>query len=138
MKLLKNHLTLKIYFSVLMTDVTESFGELFFKKGVVATQIHHVSWQNIWVFASHLLTASNFWIGFLFYIINFVIWMAVLSRIDLSIAFPVGGATYVIVAFLSMIFLHEHITSTRWLGILCIIAGVTLISQSTRMVVEKL
>jgi len=131
MKNIKNNLTLKIIFLMLMTDVLESVGELFFKQGVSATGTDHVALQNCLIFFTKLVGQPTLWFGVLAYALNFILWLAVLSRIDLSVAFPIGNATYIIIPFLSMIVLHEKITLLRWIGIACIIIGVTLISRST-------
>ena len=126
----KGGLTFKILVLLLMTDVLESIGELFFKQGVNAIGISNVTWHNAGGFLLKLIATPAMWCGVFVYIVNFVLWMAVLSRIDLSIAFPVGSATYVIVPFLAMLVLHEKISLIRWMGIICIIAGVSIISRS--------
>lgn len=131
MNAIKNVLTLKIIFLILLVDILESVGELFFKQGVLATGIDQVTLRNFFVFTIKVLQEPALWLGILSYMANFVLWMAILSRIDLSLAFPVGGAIYIIIPILSMIFLHEQISSLRWVGIFCIIAGVSLVSKST-------
>ncbi|MBF0485865.1 MAG: EamA family transporter [Candidatus Omnitrophica bacterium] len=127
-----HNLTVKIVSLMLLADLTESAGELLFKKAVLATGVDHVVVQNFFPFLLKLSTMPFLWLGLLIYLANFVFWMAVLSRLDLSIAFPIGNATYIIIPFLSMIALHEKISIVRWLGAACIIIGVTLISQSSK------
>ncbi|MBF0593593.1 MAG: EamA family transporter [Candidatus Omnitrophica bacterium] len=127
---MKNNLTFKIIGLMLLSDITESAGELLFKKAVLLTGIDHVAASNFITFLLKLAATPHLWLGILIYALNFVLWMAVLSRLDLSIAFPISNAAYVIVPFLSMITLHEHVPLIRWLGAALILAGVTLISRS--------
>lgn len=130
MKTTKGRLTLRIFFLIMLTDVIESFAELFWKKGALATGIDNVTPANVLEFMSCMLTGSGFLTGLFLYTVNFFLWVTVLSRVDLSVAFPTGSASYIIVALLSMIFLDEHISLYRWSGILCIIVGIYFISKS--------
>ncbi|MBF0618668.1 MAG: GNAT family N-acetyltransferase [Candidatus Omnitrophica bacterium] len=123
-------LTLKLLFLILMTDILESVGEIFFKQGVTATGFSNVTLHNALAFLVKLSATPALWFGVLTYILNFVLWMAVLSRVDLSIAFPIGNATYIIIPFLSMLILHEKVSLLRWAGIACIIIGAALITRS--------
>lgn len=133
MKRPHNSLTLKIFFLILMTDILESIAELFFKKGAAATGIKNVGLHNFLYFTSKIVSAPSLWLGFLFYSLNFLFWMVVLSRIDLSVASPVGSATYIIVPILAVLFLREKVTLLRWAGVFLILIGIFFISHSTRI-----
>lgn len=69
-------------------------------------------------------------IGSLTYALSTLIWIAVISKIELSYAYPMVSLNFVIVALLSKIFFKEHVSKVRWLSILIIIAGVALLSIS--------
>lgn len=56
--------------------------------------------------------------------------MALLSWADLSYVLPVTSAGYVANALIGRFFLHEQITQARWMGILLIVAGMTLVGLS--------
>ena len=129
----KGALTLKIFILIVMTDVIESVAELFFKKGALVTGIDNVTLANAWVFLSRIAASPNLWVGVLLYITNFFLWIVVLSKIDLSVAFPVGSSTYIIVPILSILFLHEKVALMRWLGIVLIIIGVLFVTKSTKI-----
>jgi drug/metabolite transporter (DMT)-like permease len=57
--------------------------------------------------------------------------MALLSWADLSYVLPVTSIGYVIVALIGRVFLNESISTTRWAGIVLIMAGVALVSGGT-------
>ena len=62
------------------------------------------------------------------YVVSTGLWLLVLRRLPLNIAFPMVSLGYVFVVLLSAVVLHEHI---RWLfavpGLSCIVLGVSLI-----------
>jgi len=57
--------------------------------------------------------------------------MALLSWADLSYVLPVTSIGYVLVAVAGKVFLHEQISTKRWMGIALIMMGVALVSGGT-------
>ena len=130
MKKKPNLFFLKVFTLIFAADIAESVADLFFKKGVLLTGIDNVTVQNFIAFTLQLLGHPLLWFGIFFYFLNFLLWIVALSKVDLSVAFPIGSTTYVIVPILAMIFLHEKVIWTQWLGIVFIIIGIYFISQS--------
>ncbi|MGH7155332.1 MAG: EamA family transporter, partial [Acetobacteraceae bacterium] len=60
----------------------------------------------------------------------FGLWLAVLSRVPVSAAYPMISIGFVIVALLGWAFLGETLTPTRVAGIAFICCGVLLVSRS--------
>lgn len=60
----------------------------------------------------------------------FLLWIAVLSWEDLTVALPMQALNYVLVAILSRHYLKETVTPTRWLGTILVCLGVLLITVS--------
>jgi multidrug transporter EmrE-like cation transporter len=54
----------------------------------------------------------------------------VLSRIDLSMAYPLVSIAYIVTAIFSYFIFKENITLIRWIGIITICLGVFLVSRS--------
>jgi len=69
-------------------------------------------------------------LGFLFYGVSAALWLIVLTRAELSYAYPLLSLGYVAVVFLSRIFFHEAVTTSRFIGTLVICVGVWLISRT--------
>ena len=63
-----------------------------------------------------------------------IVWMlsqmTLLSWADLSYVLPVTSVGYVLVALIGKFFLHEEITTGRWIGVGLIMLGVTLVSRT--------
>ena len=62
--------------------------------------------------------------------IGFVVWVIVVSRIKLGVAFAMSGAFfYVLVALSSWLLFGERLAAMQWLGLVLLSIGVILISQ---------
>jgi drug/metabolite transporter (DMT)-like permease len=57
----------------------------------------------------------------------FGLYMLALKWADLSFVLPLTAVSYLIGAALARFYLHEHVTSTRWLGAIIITAGVIVV-----------
>jgi drug/metabolite transporter (DMT)-like permease len=59
-------------------------------------------------------------------------WLRVLQRADLSYVQPITSLSYVTVCVLSGALLGEHVSVAKVIGVLCVLTGVALVSQSKR------
>ncbi|MFA6600129.1 MAG: EamA family transporter [Candidatus Omnitrophota bacterium] len=128
----KNRLTWSILLLIVTNDTCDSLAQLLMKKGLVAPA-GSLGFHEIFGFLSHNAGSWMVWLGVLIYTLNFLIWIAVLSRLDLSIAVPVASTNYITLPILAMIFLHEQVSWLRWAGIALIIAGIHFVSKSARL-----
>ena len=128
----KGVLTLQVFSLILLTDVLESATQLFFKKGALDTGFADVSFASFFPYLYKILASGNLWIGIFCYVLNFFLWMAVLSQVDLSVAFPVGSTSHIMVPILAVLFVGEKISILRWCGIFLIIIGIYFIQKSTQ------
>ena len=78
------------------------------------------------------ITTGAVWLGLVLYVSATVSWLAVLSRIDLSVAYPLGSMNYVLVTLLAATVLGEHVTPLRWAGTLSILAGILVVARGER------
>jgi len=60
---------------------------------------------------------------------SLLIWLWVLSRIEVGVAYPMASLGYVIAMILGGIFLNEAITPARIIGVVLICLGVVFISR---------
>jgi multidrug transporter EmrE-like cation transporter len=103
-------------------------GQLLMKKGMMifgtfrATQLL----QNV----IPMFLNPYVFLGFVCFGLSSLFWLIVLSRLPLSLVYPMVSVAYVLVAFASIVFFKEHVSLIRWTGIGVIILGVYLISRS--------
>ncbi|MBN1608618.1 MAG: EamA family transporter [Polyangiaceae bacterium] len=75
--------------------------------------------QNLWT-----------WAGLGAYALSVALWILVLSRVDVSYAYPMVSLGYVMAAGAGKLLWQEDVSLTRMLGIGIICVGVVLVSRS--------
>jgi len=129
----KRHLTLKILFILIFIDLLETFSQFCFKKTALTESGFEIRALNdIFHFIIGAIPSPFLWLGLFSVLLIFTLWSSILSRIDLSVAVPVCSFSYIAVPLASLIFLHEKISHLRWAGIFVILAGVILVSISSK------
>lgn len=128
----KHSLSLKLFFLIVATDFLESVADLIIKKGLNNLGVPMITLANVFEFVYKFCSSYLVWIGVFIYIVNFFILLVVLSKLDLSIAFPAGSTSYIFVPILVILFLKENVSLLRWSGIALIIYGIYFVSRSSR------
>ena len=78
-----------------------------------------------------LLLHKNFLLGIILYAFGFVFWMMILSRIKLSIAFPISVVlVFTIINFESYFILHENLSLIQIIGLILCIIGIILLNNN--------
>ena len=106
-------------------------GQVLLKIGM--TQVGSIGSSSIANWQSTLIkviTTPQVWLGLLLYGLSAVFWLIVLSRVDLSFAYPFVAVGYIAVLLISSIYLHENVSLLRWSGVLVICLGVMMIAKS--------
>jgi multidrug transporter EmrE-like cation transporter len=115
---------------ILISVLTSIIGQLLLKVGMNkigsitlnASQFLSTSWK--------MATNPYVFIGLVIYLAGTVFWLAALSRVDLSYAYPFASLSYVVMLVASWMMFDEKITLGRLLGTLVIGIGVFLISRN--------
>ncbi len=69
-------------------------------------------------------------LGLLCYVVSVVVWLLVLSRVEMSYAYPFLSVGYIIVTVLGYVLFQESVTFYRILGVIIICLGVILVSRT--------
>jgi len=113
---------------LLLSIAAGVIAQLVLKKGTF--ELSNFSISSLIPFIKSILTNYYliFWV--LFGGISAFLWLLAVSKIDLSVAFPIAQAGGIIlVVVLSYLFFAEAIMLYQWLGILLIIVGIFLIGK---------
>lgn len=130
---IKGHLTLKIFFSLVLVDFLETFAQFCFKKSAQAQGGFEIrALGDAFHFMLSIIPSPFLWLGLLSVFLIFTVWSTVLSRIDLSVAVPVCSFSYITIPLVAVFFFHEKISVLRWEGIFVILLGVILVSASSQ------
>jgi len=68
--------------------------------------------------------------GLACYVASVGIWILALSRVEVSIAYPLLSVGYIVTAFAAWYLFGENLSTTRIAGIVVIIVGVYLVARS--------
>ena len=70
-------------------------------------------------------------LGLVLYGLGALSWIAVLARLDLSVAYPFLALNFVLVTLSSQFILGEQVPGVRWVGVLVICGGILLVARSS-------
>jgi drug/metabolite transporter (DMT)-like permease len=104
-------------------------GQTAIKLGVRHVAASGLAFDLLGIFALILRTPLII-LGLALYALGALAWIVVLSRLDLSHAYPFLALNFVLVALVSWLFLGESIPVLRWAGIGCICIGIVLVARS--------
>ncbi|MFA5092744.1 MAG: EamA family transporter [Candidatus Omnitrophota bacterium] len=136
--MLKNKVTFKILFLLIICDIFETAIHFFFKKSALAQSSKAiVDIASALDFLKATFGSPYLWLGLFFVVAVFIIWSMVLTKIDLSVAVPIASFSYILIPLVSIIFLHEQITVLRWLGVFLVLIGVIFVSLSSKERLEQ-
>ena len=82
-----------------------------------------------WTAAAQLVKAPPLWAGLACYGISVFLWVGALSRVPVSIAYPLLSIGYVVNAFAAAALFGEALSATKLAGIGLIVAGVLLLTR---------
>jgi len=89
-----------------------------------------VTLANAWPIGLQLATNLPILGGLACYVISVLVWMVVLSRVEVSFAYPFVSLGYVVTAIIAYAWLGEAVGPMRLAGIAVIMAGVFMVSKT--------
>ena len=104
---------------------TESAGQLFTK--VAGDQLGQMDFN--WQWLGEVVRNPGILAAIASYIGAFFVWMLILRRSSLSLAFPLSSLVFVVVLLGSWLGLGEHISPLHWVGVAVIIGGIALLAE---------
>ena len=118
-------------FSLVLLGVLLNAGaQLLLKAGTNSVGQFAFSRDNILPVGWQLATEPHILGGLICYVISVVVWIMALSRVEVSIAYPMLSIGYVINALAAWWLFGESLTAMRITGIGFIIVGVYFVARS--------
>jgi multidrug transporter EmrE-like cation transporter len=118
-------------FAFLLTGVLLNAGaQLLLKAGTNTLGVITLTRDNWWDMLWRMGTQGHFVAGVACYMVSLLVWIMGLSRVPVSVAYPMLSLGYVINAIAAYYLFGETVTVTRWLGIGFIILGVWLVART--------
>jgi drug/metabolite transporter (DMT)-like permease len=122
------HLSIASLGLVLFSVIAASSGQLLLKHGMqLATTRSHASGRSL-----ALTAATTPWVllGLAVFAISAVVWLAALSRVPLSLAYPFNALGYLVILTASILVLHERANLLTWGGTVLVVAGLVIVVLS--------
>ena len=119
---------LKNILLILMTVCLNTAGQFMMKAGI--NKIGKIELSQFFEYLPRVVTSGFVLGGFFAYAVSAALWIVILSRAELSWAFPMVSLSYVITAILSPVLLGESFSVQRFIGILVICLGVFLVGRT--------
>jgi uncharacterized membrane protein len=130
MNALKTHQT-KTYVLLFLLVVLGSVGNTILSKGMKEAGDLDIShFASLAAAAARVLTSGTIWLGIAMMLGFMICHMLVLSWADYSFVMPFSAIAYALVPLLAFLFLHEQVSTGRWIGIVLIVLGVVLINRT--------
>jgi len=117
------------FFAIFVSILLAVFGQLLLKIGMLRIGRFSISISNVVQQYARILLNPFVIAGIVGFGLSMLVWLYVLSRLELSIAYPFVALNYVLILFASHFFLKEAITPLKIMGVAVIMAGVYLISR---------
>lgn len=122
---------MNVSFALIMTGVVlNAAAQLLLKAGANAVGRFEFSVQNILPVGVRLALEPHIAGGVACYAVSLVVWIMGLSRVEVSIAYPMLSVGYVLNAVAAWYLFGESFTAQKIIGIAFIIAGVFLVARS--------
>jgi multidrug transporter EmrE-like cation transporter len=118
-------------FGFIVTGVLlNAIAQLLLKAGTRSVGAIHLTLDNAFGIGLKLATELPIIGGLSCYVLSVVLWIVALSRVDVSLAYPMLSLGYVVSAVGAWYFLGETISLQRIAAIAVILVGVALLARS--------
>jgi multidrug transporter EmrE-like cation transporter len=118
-------------FSLLMLGVLlNAAAQLLLKAGTNRVGEFAFSLDNVVPIGAKLVANPPILAGLACYVVSVVVWILGLSRVPVSIAYPMLSVGYIVNAFAAWMLFGESITAQKLVGIGFIVIGVYLVAKS--------
>ena len=118
-------------FALLMTGVLlNAAAQLLLKAGTNAVGRFEFSVENILPVGMKLALEPHIAGGLACYVVSVAVWIVGLSRVPVSIAYPMLSVGYIVNAIAAWYLFGESITAQKMIGIGFIVCGVFLVARS--------
>ena len=115
---------------ILLTVTLSACAQLALKLGVANPAMEAAMRGGISDALFAAMTSPLIWSGLMIYGLSVAMWLWVLSKVDLSVAYPFVGVSFLITMAFGALLLDESVTPLRIVGTILIAGGCILVGKS--------
>ncbi|SFU93826.1 EamA family transporter [Alicyclobacillus macrosporangiidus] len=112
-----NYLLVAVNIALLVT------GQAMWKIGIASLSLHGIGDLLRALFSPWILG------GVLLYGVATLVWIYLLKQLPLSLLYPMQSLAYVAAVLVALVFFHETVPVTRWIGLGIILIGVLFVAR---------
>jgi drug/metabolite transporter (DMT)-like permease len=123
----------KVIVILLIALVFEAVGVVLLSAGLKELgEMPKMTFQALGAMLRQGITQPKILLGIFCELIFFGFLIVLLKRNDVSLIWPLTSLGFVLTALSARFILHEHVSTSRWIGVLLIMAGAAMVSWSER------
>lgn len=120
----------KVLILILVTVLMSAVGQLALKIAVEKTNLRQAIDGGFMNAAVAAAGSPYFWGALAIYGVSVALWLWVLSRAELSVAYPFVSLGFVVTLGFAAVFLNETVTTLKLVGTILIVAGCFMVAKS--------
>ena len=115
---------------ILLGVLLNAAAQLLLKEGMRRIGHFAFAWTNVIPIGMQVAVSPFILAGLFSYVVSVMVWILVLSRVQVSFAYPMLSIGYIVNAIAAYYLFDESLSLTRIAGIVVIVGGVYLITRS--------
>ncbi|HHZ88700.1 MAG TPA: small multi-drug resistant family protein [Chromatiaceae bacterium] len=125
-------MTISVFILILVSVAISALAQISLKAGMSAEAIQLALDSDTDRLDTITTIASNPYVlgGLGLYGFGAILWLLVLARIDVSMAYPFVGLGFILTMVFASLFLNEQLTLVRIAGTMLVVSGVFLVAKS--------
>ena len=115
---------------ILLTVFASACAQLVLKLGVTEPKMQSALQSGVMDSIMAAAMSPFIWFGLVIYALSVALWLWVLSKVDLSVAYPFVGVGFLVTMLFGIVLLNENVTPMRIIGTVLIVGGCVLVGKS--------
>ena len=115
--------------TILLSVFLGSFGQIILKLGANKLGTLSLAWNTLFPDLIRVIKIPEILIGLVLFGSSFLLWIKVLTKSDLSYAYPMVSIGYINVVVVSYFLFNEQFTLMKVLGVSLIVVGVVVLNK---------
>lgn len=122
-------ISLTVFILILISVSISAIAQITLKHGMSSPSVQQGLTGN-WL-TILLAVGSNLyvWLGLIFYALGAVLWLGVLAKVEVSLAYPFVGLGFILTSLLGVFVLGESFSIIRFIGTCQVVLGIILVTQ---------
>jgi len=125
-------MTINIILFIIGSVSLSAFAQIVLKMGMSNAKVQSDLIIAESLFEKLFIALTNVYVvaGISMYLLSMILWLVVLSKIDVSVAYPFVGLGFIITMVLGFLLLNEQISAMRVMGTILVVCGVLMVSST--------